>query len=307
MEFKNEKDNILRGILHQGALVCYKNISLIFLNTGLNDMVGWHRIQVKLARFFSEKGYNVLRYDDSGIGDSDGEILKESIVEIFSEIERGLFVENATAAFDFISSKFKNDKILYIGFCGGGLTAVHSAALNHKISGIVDIGGPVTLSSKEYLQKIDPWEVKRNIDKYRTKFFNFGSWIRFMTGKGEYAVVFRSLIHFSKHKIKGQYKELQSHDPSLQNPKDVNINFKFYESFQKYLDSRRPILFYYAELDSATWEFKKYFLNKYRDLKLWNDRLLKYIEVEKANHIFSDSDSQEQMKNDISKWLEQFN
>ena len=34
-------------------------------------MVGWHWIQVKVARFLADNGYDVLRFDTIGIGDSD--------------------------------------------------------------------------------------------------------------------------------------------------------------------------------------------------------------------------------------------
>ena len=137
VEFINPDGFILRGILHHADQDHAKGVSLICLNTGLNDMVGWHRIQVKTSRYLTEYGYNVLRFDDTGIGDSDGEILKESIVEIFSDIESGLFVLNADAAVDFVNKNFPEEKIIFLGFCGGGLTAFHSAAQNQKIAGVI--------------------------------------------------------------------------------------------------------------------------------------------------------------------------
>ena len=74
VEFENNDSMLLRGILHHGNEVEYKKISLICLNTGLNDMVGWHRLQIKIARFLADNGYNVLRLDNFGVGDSEGEL-----------------------------------------------------------------------------------------------------------------------------------------------------------------------------------------------------------------------------------------
>ena len=68
VEFKNEKGNTLRGILHPGSTDKYQKVSLVFLNTGLNDMVGWHRLQLKVARHFALQGYNVMRFDNFGMG-----------------------------------------------------------------------------------------------------------------------------------------------------------------------------------------------------------------------------------------------
>ena len=53
VEFENPDGFLLRGILHHGSKTSYKKTSIISMNTGLNDMVGWHRLQLKVARFFS--------------------------------------------------------------------------------------------------------------------------------------------------------------------------------------------------------------------------------------------------------------
>ena len=79
---------------------------------------------------------------------------------------------------------------------------------------------------------------------------------------------------------------------------------KFIDSFEKYAKRRKPILFYYAELDNATWGLKKYFLPKYMNKTIWKNTGSEYIEIEKANHIFSGEDTQEKMKHDILSWLE---
>lgn len=290
IEFKNLAGLKLRGVLHRHDPGKDMQISIICLNTGLNDMVGWHRIQVKMARKLSADGYSVLRYDDAGIGDSEGDIDKESIVEIFSDIETGMFVQNATAAVQFMEKMFPRNKIVLLGFCGGGLTAMHCAAANGRVGGIIDIGGPVTLSSNEYLQKKDPWVVQKNVQKYRSKIFRLRPWINFLTFRGEYGVVFRSIKSFVWHKIKGEYDE-KPLAPDLAESKNLNRNF--FHSFEKYAKSGRPCLFFFAEHDSATWEFKKYFLAHYSENPIWNDARFKFFEAQGANHILSTEASQE--------------
>jgi pimeloyl-ACP methyl ester carboxylesterase len=302
VEFPNAGGSILRGILHRSDPANDNKTALICLNTGLNDMVGWHRIQVKLSRFLADAGYTVLRFDDTGIGDSEGEEISEkSIVKIFASIESGMFAPNADAAVDYMDRAFSHYRLVYLGFCGGALTALHSAAHNRQIAGIIDIGGPVTLSSSEYLQKKDPWEVKHNITKYGAKFFNLGPWVRFFTGRGEYRNVFRNIAFYLKHRIKGEYRESSAQSDTEE---AKNLNTRFFQSFHTYIQSRRPILFYFADTDSATWEFKKYFLQKYESRKVLPDPLVTFIEVEKTNHIFSTTESQERMKHDLYAWLE---
>lgn len=301
-EIINRSNDCLRGILHKGNPENYKKIVLICLNTGLNDMVGWHRIQVKTARYLSAQGYNIIRYDDTGIGDSDGIIKEESIVEIFTQIETGLFVENANAVAEFVSNKFINHKIIFLGFCGGGLTGIYSATSNKIIDGVITIGAPVTLSSKEYYNKQDPWAVGKNIEKYRSKLFNLKAWFRFFTFRGEYRTVFNSIYFFVKHKMHGAY----DNSTSGSEEKSVNLNLKFIAVFTKYLKRKIPTLFFYAENDSATWEFKKYFLNKFKAEHFGKNKNNTFVEAPKANHILSSRDSQGLLNKEIHCWIEKY-
>jgi pimeloyl-ACP methyl ester carboxylesterase len=303
VEIFKKNGECLRGILHQGNVEKYKKIVLICLNTGLNDMAGWHRIQVKTARFLAEKGFNVLRYDDSGIGDSDGIIDGESIVDIFSRIETGMFVENANRIVDYISEKFQDHKLIYLGFCGGGLTGIFSAATNKMIHGTISIGAPVTLSSNEYFHKRDPWVVQKNVENYWQKIFRIRSWLRFLTFRGDYRTVFTSVFMFLKHKLGGAYSE----KPAATNEvKKVNLNHVFFNEFKKFVKRNIPCLFFYAENDSATWEFKKYFLDVYKNSENWNKDKFVFFEAQNANHILSSEESQQLLNEHIMGYLEQF-
>lgn len=300
LEFKNEDGMLLRGILHYGDAQNYQKIALVCLNTGLNDMAGWHRIQVKTARFLAENGYDVFRYDDTGIGDSEGVLESSSIVDIFSDIETGLFVGNANAAVDLIVSRFKDHKVVYLGFCGGALTAIHSAAMNSKIQGVIAIGGPVTLSSNDYLHKLDPWAVEKNVRKYKDKIFNFRAWTRLLTFRGDYMTIWSSVINYIKHKMKGEYKD-KGNDASIDAVK--NLNRAIFNSFDDFVKRKCPCLFFYAEHDSATWEFEKHFLPRYQEKFFYNNKLNNYVVAPQANHILSSRASQKILHETIIRWL----
>ncbi len=301
VEFKNQDGYLLRGILHHGNRSEYKTKSIICLNTGLNDMVGWHRLQIKIARFLADKGYNILRFDNFGVGDSEGELEEGIVVDLFAQVETGLWTNDAIAAIDFMQVRYSNHTFVFLGFCGGALTAIHAAVNDDRTSGIINIGAPVTVSTTEYLGKKDPWTVKQNVRSYKQKILRWKSIKNFMTGKSDYFVVFRSIAHFARHKFAGRYNKEKK---EIEDKVDIkNLNYSFFESFEKYAKQSKPILFYYAELDNATWGLKKYFLSKYMNKAIWNETGCEYIEIEKANHIFSGVGSQERMKNDILKWL----
>lgn len=301
VQFKNRDGLLLRGILHTGSDKIQTNATIIILNTGLNDMVGWHRIQVKISRFLAGHGYNVLRFDNFGIGDSEGELEEGLIIENFSRIEQGLWKYDAISAVDYVKSLFAENMIYYLGFCGGALTAIHAAILDDRVNGIINVAGPVTVSSKEYLDKKDPWTVKKNVESYRKKIVNINSMRNFFTGKSDYGVIYKSVLNFVRHKTLGRYNTNGQNDNDKVNIN--NLNTVLFDSFERYLKSKRPMLFYYAGLDNATWGFKNYFLPHFKSKRQWNDKRYIIKELENANHIFSGVESQELMKKDILEWL----
>ena len=302
IQFENESGQTLHGILHYAEASQRKSVTVICLNTGLNDMVGWHRLQVKVARFLAAEGYNVLRFDNFGIGESDGELDDGVVVEIFAQIEKGLWAHDAKCAVDYMASRFENERLYYLGYCGGALTAIHAAASDSRIAGIVNIAAPVTLSNMEYLGKKDPWTVQKNVESYKRKLVSLKSIKNFLTGKSDYGEVLRSLVHAARHKLSGRYTYQGGY--TKENIDIPNLNTTLFMSFDKLMKTKaRPILFYYAGLDNATWGLKKYFLSRYQDKSLWKKSGCSFVELENANHIFSDIESQESLKTDILHWL----
>ncbi|MEJ2049671.1 MAG: alpha/beta fold hydrolase [Calditrichota bacterium] len=301
VEFKNEVGNTLRGILHHGLTDDYKNVCLIFLNTGLNDMVGWHRLQLKIARHFALEGYNVLRFDNFGIGDSDGEIEEGEVSGIMTQIERGLWANDAISALEFMIDRFENEKFYYMGYCGGALNAIHAAAKEKRVHGIINVAAPIALSAKIEQEQLNPYHAQKSVESYKAKIVKIRSIFNFLMGKSDYKLIFKSLFFYFKHKFSGFY---DSHDslPNLSDSK-INLNKSLFASFEKFMKSNRPILFYYPEFDNSTWELKNYFMPRYRETEFWK-KYCSFIELEGANHIFAEDESQRRIKTDVLDWLQ---
>jgi dienelactone hydrolase len=300
IEFLNNDGQVLRGIIHFSAKENRKMMTLVCLNTGLNDMVGWHRLQVKTARFLAQNGYDVVRFDDIGIGDSDGEINSDSIVEIFADIETGRFLENANLATEFAANKFPENKLVYLGFCGGSVTALLSVAENDLVAGVICIGGPVTVSSNEYLHKQDPWVVNKKVENYKRKISDYQVWLKVITFKVDCRTAIISFWKYFEHKIRGEYKERKD----LTNLDCVkNLNKVLFHEFEKVSEKKVPCLFFYADTDSATWEFKKYFLEYFKKKFSSKKYPNTFIEEPNANHILSSIASQKSLNRHITNWL----
>jgi pimeloyl-ACP methyl ester carboxylesterase len=99
-----------------------KRPAIIILNAGLIHRVGPHRIHADLARLLASKGYYVLRFDLSGLGDSAPNSGSEEY-ETYSATD-------TAEAMTFMSSQTQIETFVLMGLCSG-------ADLIHAI-GIMD-------------------------------------------------------------------------------------------------------------------------------------------------------------------------
>ena len=88
---------------------------IILLNAGTVHRVGSHRLYVPMARKWAALGFNVLRVDLSGIGDSP---VPEGHPENLTYPRDGL--EDARAAMDFLKETTTSGKFIVAGLCSGG-------------------------------------------------------------------------------------------------------------------------------------------------------------------------------------------
>jgi hypothetical protein len=105
----------------------------LFYNIGLNHRVGPQRVQVELARALAEQGYPSLRFDLSGLGDS------EARGDQRSEEERAVL--DLQEAMDLLQKRCGASRFVVTGLCSGvdGLYAVSRA--DPRVVGAVHIDG----------------------------------------------------------------------------------------------------------------------------------------------------------------------
>ena len=112
----------LSGVLHLPNGIQHKKVPLIVLLHGfVGSKVGEHRLFVKAARNFSEKGYAVFRFDFSGCGESDGDYADVTVTKQLKEVQ---------AVLDYVSNLKEVDanNIILIGHSLGGAVASLTAA-----------------------------------------------------------------------------------------------------------------------------------------------------------------------------------
>lgn len=110
--------------------------TIVLLNSGIIHRVGSNRIAVNLARAFAAAGFTTLRFDYSGIGDSqrraDGLSLQGSVGR------------DITVALEFCERMSDSRAFVLAGLCSGAYDALHHARDDARIVGafMVDIPGP---------------------------------------------------------------------------------------------------------------------------------------------------------------------
>lgn len=150
---------------------------VLLLNSGLLPNVGPYRLYVRLARHFSDIGFNTFRFDISGIGDS--ERRSDNLARDRQQ------VEDVQAAMDYLQSKFKKQNFVVMGICTGADNAHRAMLADTRILGAVGIDGYYFKTPRYYfndlknnkipkLFKKRAWNsklstVKAHIDKLRKK------------------------------------------------------------------------------------------------------------------------------------------
>jgi pimeloyl-ACP methyl ester carboxylesterase len=128
-------DEGLVGIIAEPAAAERKNgvPAVLMANVGMHSRVGPFRIWVDLCRCLAKSGFNALRFDLSGMGDS------RPRQDLKSELTR--WAEDLGAAVDYTLARAKTDKVVLVSLCSG-VDQAHAVALRDpRVAGVVYVDG----------------------------------------------------------------------------------------------------------------------------------------------------------------------
>jgi pimeloyl-ACP methyl ester carboxylesterase len=135
----------------------------VILNSGIIHRVGHHRMYVTLARALARAGYQTLRFDLSGIGDS------ESRGDALSPLEGAL--ADVREAVDWLVTTREARRIILVGLCSGADHSLVYAISDPRICGLVLLDPSIPPTWGYYVREL-PHHLKRP-----------RAWINFATGR----------------------------------------------------------------------------------------------------------------------------
>ena len=169
-----------------------KNLpAFLLLSSGIVHRVGPNRHYVSIARKLAKMGFVVLRFDFSGIGDSevieDGTPFEESIINETKE------------AMDYLSATRGLERFVVMGICSGAIASFDTACLDPRVEGaiLINPGG--------YTEELDSFYMTRvRARRYlKNALFDPKRWLKAITGRVDYRVMVSRLTGLlsSKRKV----------------------------------------------------------------------------------------------------------
>jgi hypothetical protein len=256
----------------------YNTTAVLFLNAGLLHRIGPNRLYVKMARNLADHGIISFRFDLSGIGDSKARIdnlpfEKSSIEEVQEAISYLMSVKNVT-------------DIILIGLCSGADTAFRTSLIDNRITGMIGINGYyIKYDLRQQLREKIGNSVQERY--YRTRIFDYRSWIRFLSGKSNFKV-FKKIV---KKKMMTIFKN----DTSSDTPKS------FTGSWHLLREKAIKSLIVFSEGSITLDFFRNVHIHEINKLKLNND--IKVEVINHVDHVFTLLWSQDFLNNIINQWI----
>ena len=250
VDFKNGSVT-LRGVLHSAGDARQNGVGVIFLHGWSGCRLGPHRMFVKTARRLAERGYDCLRFDFGGRGESDAGSRDATIKSMIADTK---------SAQRFLTERRAVQKTVLLGICSGGKVAIGAAADEPGVDGLVlwsaeamgDLRSPSTDRRKSL----------HNLKQYWRKLMCRQTWQKILSRQINTRLVGKAL--------------LQHEAPSKEERIEETAVLNRFHSYQG------RILFVYGSNDPDT----RLAAEAYRSFAVESQIDNEFHEIEGANHSF---------------------
>ena len=297
VSFPNRAGMLLRGILHEPDPSVARGVCVLLLSPGIKGRVGPHRLYLKIAARLVPLGFHVLRFDYYGLGDSEGEITERALADMYVTIQCGRYIDDTVAAMDWVQQSLRINRFVGSGLCGGSLSALLTAERDSRIECLLGIGIPAILDGgpANWQRSLTRGQLNRLRNGYLRKVLDPRSWIRLLSGRTNYELLWRS--------IRKNRPERPAQSPENGRLPSDNSNPHFAPAFLSLIESGRPILLVFSGNDRLHFEFQEKFEARQVDLTAKSGRLYETCVIPGANHVLSENASVKEFLDRAEEWL----
>jgi pimeloyl-ACP methyl ester carboxylesterase len=244
---------------------------VVILNTGIVHRVGHQRAFVVLARALAERGRTVVRFDFSGIGDSDArEDALPPLESCMSDIKVML---------DWLESVRQVKRFILLGLCSGADHAVIYAGSDSRVAGAALLDPSIPPTRRYYMHYLS-----RRLMRLR-------SWHNFLTGRGRFSRMIRK-------KLPGSRGRGEVEVPNLD---DERIREFLRGVYARAVANKIQLLTVLTGVDTRQ-SYQEQILDAFPELPL--GPLLQSEFLEECDHLFLFEDDRKRLNSIILNWIE---
>ncbi len=271
---------------------------VILGKTGPGDVWRW------LAESLARRGFLVVRFEPSGIGDSPGgdPDVDIPVEEYFRGVQEGAFTDNTTDVLNWVRRTYEPADLYALGICANCSSVLRAAAaLRDTVSGLILVTPAVLyVTPRPGIRSHDAQAIGRG---YLRRFLHADAYRSFFTGQSDYRVIWGILRWVLRQPMDLARRGLAKLDRGPR-PNHPAFNWRFWEGFRTVMDQGKPVLALLAELDGETHEFNTEFKQLVLDRAPVYSRLCAVRLLPNTDHSFLFEEGRVQAHDAILEWLQ---
>jgi pimeloyl-ACP methyl ester carboxylesterase len=249
--------------------------TVVILNSGIIHRVGANRMSVTLARALAASGHAVLRFDLSGVGDS------EARPEGLPPVDGSL--ADIKEALDALEASRRTRRVILAGLCAGADLALLQARFDRRVVGAVllDPSMPRTLRHRLY--------------HYRGRLFRLESWLNVARGRNPVGRALRAQL--ARRDPSVARDPASARDPRERVLRDPEVRVYLERAYQAALGHGTQFM---AVLSGERSYYREQLLDAFPKAPFGQQLRLEYFR--EADHMFSAQEDSARLVRTIVDW-----
>jgi len=253
--------------------------AVLLLNAGLVHRVGPHSLYVYLARRLAAKGYLVVRFDFSGLGDSPACQDKVPYAETR--------VLETREVMDSIAKQKGIERFCLMGLSSGAVASFQTSLQDSRVVGTVLLNPHGFDQSGEWSNHVDKLSTMRI---YMTNLFRLESWFKIVSGKTDY----RRLQQAVWYRLKRSF---------TRSSQVTHVARRLVDDLKDFLNSNVRTLLVFSVKDRSIENFDSILGQGWQK---GLDSTVTLVDIPEANHTFAGPFHQEQVLDVVEHWMNRF-